>query len=131
VACYGAKDPWNQGVADQLERTLERALVPYDVKEYPDAGHSFMTNHQSIFFKVLRFANIGYNEAAALDARRRIAPHPSSVLTRPAVRRRLRVQRQTRFIVHSSSAGYNPLKPKWKCRVKFLPRPTATTRGTL
>jgi carboxymethylenebutenolidase len=72
VASYGVKDRWNRGVADQLERALERAVVPHDVKEYPDAGHSFMNNHQSVFFKALRFAGIAYNEPAALDARRRI-----------------------------------------------------------
>jgi carboxymethylenebutenolidase len=27
VGSFGAKDPWNQGVADQLQRALERALV--------------------------------------------------------------------------------------------------------
>ena len=73
VASYGAKDRWTQGVADQLERALERVLVAHDVKEYPDAGHSFMNNHDSIFFKALRFTGIGYDEQATLDARRRIA----------------------------------------------------------
>ena len=73
VGSYGAKDRWNQGVADQLERALERALVAHAVKEYPDAGHSFMNNHDSLLFKVLRFSGIAYNEAATLDARRRIA----------------------------------------------------------
>jgi carboxymethylenebutenolidase len=73
VASYGAKDRWNQGVAEQLERALERALVAHDVKEYPDAGHSFMNNHGSFFFKLLRFVDIAYNEQAALDARHRIA----------------------------------------------------------
>jgi len=29
----------------QLERALEHALVPYDVREYPEAGHSFRNNH--------------------------------------------------------------------------------------
>jgi carboxymethylenebutenolidase len=72
VASYGAKDRWNQGVADQLERALERALVAHDVKEYPEAGHSFMNNHQNFFFKLLRFSGIAYNEQATLDARRRI-----------------------------------------------------------
>lgn len=72
VASYGAKDRWNQGVADQLEPALQRALVPHDVKEYPDAGHSFMNNHQSIWFKLLRFTGIAYDEQATLDARRRI-----------------------------------------------------------
>jgi hypothetical protein len=32
-----------------------------------------MNNHRSIFFKVLRFVDIAYNEPATLDARRRIA----------------------------------------------------------
>ena len=72
VASYGAKDRWTRGVADQLERALERALVAHDVKEYPDAGHSFMNNHQNVFFKLLRFSGIAYNEPATLDARRRI-----------------------------------------------------------
>jgi carboxymethylenebutenolidase len=72
VASYGAKDRWNRGVAGQLERALERARIPHDVKEYPNAGHSFMNNHQSIFFKAFRFAGIAYDEQATLDARRRI-----------------------------------------------------------
>jgi carboxymethylenebutenolidase len=73
VASYGAKDPWNKRVAGQLERALERAGVPHDVEEYPDAAHSFMNNHQTFWFKALRFAGIAYDEKASLDARRRIA----------------------------------------------------------
>jgi carboxymethylenebutenolidase len=73
VGSYGAKDRWNQGVADQLQRALERALVAHDVKEYPDAGHSFMNTHQSFWFRLLRFSGIAYDEPATLDARRRIA----------------------------------------------------------
>jgi len=65
---------WEQGVTDQLAAALERALIPHDVKEYPDAGHSFMNNHRGYqFLKVLRFRAIGYNEPATIDARRRIA----------------------------------------------------------
>jgi carboxymethylenebutenolidase len=73
IGSYGAKDRWNQGVADELQRALERALIAHDVKEYPDAGHSFMNNHQSFWFKLLRYVDIAYNEPATLDARRRIA----------------------------------------------------------
>lgn len=73
VASYGSKDRWNRGVAAQLERALRRALVAHDVKEYPDTGHSFMNNHESLWFKVVRFIGIAYDEQAALDARRRIA----------------------------------------------------------
>jgi len=73
VASYGGLARWEQGVANQLQDTLKRALVPHDVKEYPDAGHSFMNNHRHFWLKLLRFAGIGFNEPATLDARRRIA----------------------------------------------------------
>jgi carboxymethylenebutenolidase len=72
VGSYGGMSRWEQGVADQLEQALQRALIPHDVKEYPEAGHSFMNNKQSFFFKLLRYRNIGFNEPAAMDARRRI-----------------------------------------------------------
>jgi carboxymethylenebutenolidase len=74
VGSYGGLASWERGVADQLQQALERALVPHDVKEYPDAGHSFMNNHRGYgFLKVLRYRAVGYNEEATMDARRRIA----------------------------------------------------------
>jgi carboxymethylenebutenolidase len=73
VGSYGGQAKWEQGVADQLQKALERALVPHDVKEYADAGHSFMNNHRGYsFLKLLRYKAVGYNEPATLDARRRI-----------------------------------------------------------
>ncbi len=73
VGSYGRLAKWEQGVADQLAAALKRALVPHDVKEYSDAGHSFMNNHRGFgFLKVLRFKAVGYNEPATIDARRRI-----------------------------------------------------------
>jgi dienelactone hydrolase len=73
IGSYGARDRWNQGVADQLERALTRALVAHDVKEYPGVGHSFLNNHNNIVFKVMRFAGVASDHPATLDARRRIA----------------------------------------------------------
>jgi carboxymethylenebutenolidase len=73
VGSYGAKSRFERGVANQLEQALQRALVAHDVKEYPDAGHSFMNNTEQFLFKMLRFTGIGYNEAATMDARRRIS----------------------------------------------------------
>jgi carboxymethylenebutenolidase len=73
VGSYGGLAKWEQGVADQLQIALERALIPHDVKEYPDAGHSFMNQHGTFLFKLLRYKAIGYNEPATLDARQRIA----------------------------------------------------------
>lgn len=72
VASYGAKDLWNKGVADQLENVLTRLGVPHDVKEYPDAGHSFLNNHQDAIFKLLKIIHISYHEPSARDARGRI-----------------------------------------------------------
>jgi carboxymethylenebutenolidase len=73
IGSYGGKSHWEQGAAEELERALSRALIPHDVKEYPDAGHSFMNKKEQFWFKLLRFAGIAYNEPAAIDARRRIA----------------------------------------------------------
>ncbi len=73
VGSYGGLARWEKGVAAKLDAALTRALVPHDVKEYPDAGHSFMNNKQFFWFKVLRFAGIAYNEDAAEDARQRIS----------------------------------------------------------
>jgi len=73
VGSYGAKDHWNKGVATQLEVLLAQATIPHDVKEYPEAGHSFMNRHERQWFKLLRWVNIAFDEPAALDARHRIA----------------------------------------------------------
>jgi carboxymethylenebutenolidase len=73
VGSYGGMAKWEQGHADQLQRALDRALIPNDVKEYPEAGHSFMNNHVPFVLKILRVKSIGYNEPATMDARCRIA----------------------------------------------------------
>ena len=72
VASYGSKDLWTRGVAEKLERVLTAAGVEHDVKEYPDAGHSFLNDHHNVLFKVLKVVGIGYHEPSARDARRRI-----------------------------------------------------------
>ena len=72
VASYGAKDLWNKGAAKQLEETLTRVGVAHDVKQYLDAGHSFLNNHQDTLFKLLKIIHISYHDASEQDARRRI-----------------------------------------------------------
>jgi len=72
VGSYGAKDHWSRGVAQKLEQTLTAAGIAHDVKEYPEAGHSFLNNPGTLWFKALRAIHIGYDEPAAEDARRRI-----------------------------------------------------------
>jgi carboxymethylenebutenolidase len=51
--------------------------VDHDVKEYPEAGHGFLNDHDPadvpLLFAVMgRFSANGYDEPSAIDARRRI-----------------------------------------------------------
>jgi carboxymethylenebutenolidase len=45
VGSFGAKDRSLRGAASRLEHSLSVAGVDHDVKEYPDAGHSFLNSH--------------------------------------------------------------------------------------
>ena len=58
---------------DQLERVLTAVGVAHDVKEYRDAGHSFLNDHGNVLFRMMKVIGIGYHEPSAQDARRRIA----------------------------------------------------------
>jgi carboxymethylenebutenolidase len=94
IGSYGAKDKTLRGAAVKLTSALESAGVEYDVKEYPDAGHSFLNEHPSLmpamrgaagkdavlprFFSVFttitgRLSGMeGYHDPSAADARARI-----------------------------------------------------------
>ena len=81
VGSFGAKDKGLRGAAARLESALASLGVDHDVKEYPDAGHAFMNDHQTagdpetMFFLVIRKlsgATTGFHEGSARDARARI-----------------------------------------------------------
>ena len=73
VASYGAKDRMLRGTAATLESALARAGVEHDVREYPEAGHSFLNRHGlGPAGALLRVAGIGYHEPSAEDAWGRI-----------------------------------------------------------
>lgn len=80
VASYGAKDRTLRGAADRLDRVLTAVDVQRDVKEYPEAGHAFLNDHdragdnEPLLFTILGklTPGAGYHEASAQDARRRI-----------------------------------------------------------
>jgi carboxymethylenebutenolidase len=77
VASFGGKDWPLRGAAAKLEQALIRNHVAHDVKEYPEAGHGFLNNHNPAdvpwAFRVLaRVLGIGYRGPAAEDAQRRI-----------------------------------------------------------
>ncbi|HWF15036.1 MAG TPA: dienelactone hydrolase family protein [Acidimicrobiales bacterium] len=74
VGSFGARDRTLKGAAAKLQVALERDGIPHDVKEYPDAGHSFLNQHESVLFSVVgHLMGGGYHQASADDARRRIA----------------------------------------------------------
>jgi carboxymethylenebutenolidase len=75
VASYGGRDRLLRGAAATLSTALTGAGVVHDVKEYPDAGHSFLNsapNGPRILRPLLRVAGIGPDPVAADDAWRRI-----------------------------------------------------------
>jgi carboxymethylenebutenolidase len=73
VASYGGRDRGLQGAAARLETVLADLGVPHDVKEYPDAGHSFLNRHNAGPFGVLeKVAGLAYHHPSAEDAWARI-----------------------------------------------------------
>jgi carboxymethylenebutenolidase len=77
VGSYGAKDPGNRGAGERLERILTAVGVDHDITTYPDAGHSFMNDHDRADLPALlalqfRVTGNPYHDLSARDARRRI-----------------------------------------------------------
>ena len=81
VGSYGARDRANRGTADRLDRALEALGVDHDIKEYADAGHSFLNDLSlpssaktpAIFVVMGKFNGpSGLHEPSAADARQRI-----------------------------------------------------------
>ena len=75
VASYGGRDGGLKGAAAKLDASLTQAGVLHDVKEYPDAGHSFLNdapNGPRLLRPLLRVMNVGPEPASAADAWARI-----------------------------------------------------------
>jgi carboxymethylenebutenolidase len=78
VGSYGARDRSLRGAAAKLDGILTTLAIDHDVKEYPDAGHSFLNDHSDektplLFAAMGRLTGgIAYHEPSAVDARRRI-----------------------------------------------------------
>ena len=74
VASYGARDRGLRGRAERLEQALTRIGVAHDVKEYPDAGHSFLNrfNAGPLLTPLMHVGGLGYHHPSAEDAWQRI-----------------------------------------------------------
>ncbi len=73
VASYGARDRGLRGAAATLEEVLTDVGVEHDVKEYAEAGHSFLNRHNAGPFGVLeKVAGLDYHHPSAEDAWTRI-----------------------------------------------------------
>ncbi len=74
VASYGARDRTLSGRAQRLEQALSELDIPHDVKEYPEAGHSFMNriNLGPLMNPVLHFTAFNYHHPSAEDSWQRI-----------------------------------------------------------
>ena len=80
VASYGGRDRMLRGAAGRLDEALRAVGVDHDVKQYADAGHGFLNDHETAGDKMPLLFTVmgkltpgdGYHEASAQDARRRI-----------------------------------------------------------
>jgi carboxymethylenebutenolidase len=77
VGSYGSMDRSLRNAPAQLERVLSELGIEHDIKVYPQAGHAFLNDpapgELPLWARVAGgFANAGYHEPSAADARRRI-----------------------------------------------------------
>ena len=83
VGSFGSKDRNLPGAAQKLDQALETLGIDHDVKEYPQAGHSFLNDHRregpwGTLYVVLGHLPViagyvgAYHEPSAQDARQRI-----------------------------------------------------------
>ena len=77
VGSFGAKDPTLKGAPDRLAAALAANAVDHDVAVYPDAGHSFLNDHDPVeapLWSVVvgKLSTSEYHETSAVEARRRI-----------------------------------------------------------
>ncbi|HEX2903342.1 MAG TPA: dienelactone hydrolase family protein [Jatrophihabitans sp.] len=75
VASYGGRDRALKGAAARLDGALKRAGVPHDVREYPNAGHSFLNdapNGPRLLRPLTRLGHVGPEPESAAQVWPRI-----------------------------------------------------------
>lgn len=74
VGSYGGRDRTLRGRPERLRAALRELDIPHDVKEYPDAGHSFLNrfNTGPLMVPLVHMAGFDYHHPSAEDAWGRI-----------------------------------------------------------
>lgn len=74
VAGYGGRDAIFGRHAERLERHLDVLGVDHDVRTYPAAGHSYMSEHTGMLAKLSSWGpmKVGFDADAAADSWRRV-----------------------------------------------------------
>jgi carboxymethylenebutenolidase len=74
IAGYGGRDKVFAKHAERLERHLTALDVPHDVRVYPEAGHSYLSDHHGVFATLSGWGplKVGFNPDAAEDSWRRV-----------------------------------------------------------
>lgn len=75
VGGWGAKDMVMGSHGKRLAKHLDKLGVEHDVKTYPDVGHSYMNNHDTLIFRELADYSplrAKYDETAAEDSWARV-----------------------------------------------------------
>lgn len=74
VASFGGKDRLFGKNGERLARHLQVLGVPHDIVTYPDAGHSYMSDHKGIAAKVNSWGpmKVGFHPESAEDSWRRV-----------------------------------------------------------
>lgn len=85
VASFGGRDKGLPGAAAKLQAGVDAAGVTADVHEYPDARHGFINRlaAASPLAPMMKVAGVGYDHAAAADAKRRILAFFDAHLRQP------------------------------------------------
>jgi carboxymethylenebutenolidase len=73
VGSYGRRDRFLRGSAERLDAALAANGIERDVKEYPEASHSFLNRHRGRVVPLIeRVTGVGFHGPSAEDALRRI-----------------------------------------------------------
>ena len=86
VGSFGGRDRTLRGAADKLHQALAANGVTRDIREYPDAGHSFLNDHQRRLVHAGR-QDDGRWRLPRADRSRRAASHHRVLRPRAALKR--------------------------------------------